>query len=56
MKFWYSQNTENKLKGCPERMDIPQKVSEVSIPITTNYGKLKVEIKTSFCRNVYSCH
>ena len=31
---------------------IPQKVSEVTIPITSNYGKLKVQIRTSFCRNV----
>ena len=42
MKFWYSQKTENKLKVCPESMYIPQKVSEVSIPITKKYDKLKV--------------
>ena len=42
MKLWYSQKTENKLKVCPESMYIPQKVSEVSIPITNKYGKLKV--------------
>ena len=34
--------TENKLKVCPESMYIPQKVSEVTIPITNKYGKLKV--------------
>ena len=27
------------------------KVSKVTIPITNKYGKLKVKIKTSFCRN-----
>ena len=32
-------------------MYIPQKVSKVTIPITNKYGKLKVKIKTSFCRN-----
>ena len=32
-------------------MYIPQKVPEVTIPITNKYGKLKVKIKTSFCRN-----
>ena len=49
--FQYCQKTENKLKLCPKRMYIPQKESEVTIPITNKYGKLKVEIKTSFCRN-----
>ena len=42
MKLRYSQKTENKLKVCPESMYIPQKVSEVTIPITNKYGKLKV--------------
>ena len=42
MKLRYSQKTENKLKVCPESMHIPQKVSEVTIPITNKYGKLKV--------------
>ena len=37
-----SQKTENKLKVCPKSMYIPQKVSEVTIPITNKYGKLKV--------------
>ena len=46
-----SQKTENKLKVHPKSMYIPQKVSEVTIPITNKYGKLKVKIKTSFCRN-----
>ena len=32
-------------------MYIPQKVSEVTIPITNKFGKLKVQIKTSICRN-----
>ena len=48
MKLQYSQKTENKLKVCPESMYIPQKVSAV----TKKYSKLKVLIKTSFCRNV----
>ena len=51
MKLWYSRKTESKLKVCPESMYIPQKVSEVTIPITNKYGKLKVKIKTSICRN-----
>ena len=51
MKLQYSQKTENMLKVCPESIYILQKVSEVSIPITDKYGKLKVQIKTSFCRN-----
>ena len=42
IKLHYSQKTENKLKVCPESMYIPQKVSEVTIPITNKYGKLKV--------------
>ena len=42
MKLRYSQKTENKLKVYPESMYIPQKVSEVVIPITNKYGKLKV--------------
>ena len=42
MKLWYSRKTESKLKVCPESMYIPQKVSEVTIPITNKYGKLKV--------------
>ena len=42
MKLRYSPKTENKLKVCPESMYIPQKVSEVTIPITNKYGKLKV--------------
>ena len=42
MKFQYSQKTENKIKVCLESMYIPQKVSEVTIPITNKYGKLKV--------------
>ena len=34
---------ENKLKVCPKSMYIlPQKVSEVAIPIINKYGKLKV--------------
>ena len=37
-----SQKTENKLKVCPKGMYIPQKVSEVTVPITNKYGKLKV--------------
>ena len=33
-------------------MYIPQKVIKVTIPITNKYdNKLKVKIKTSFCRN-----
>ena len=32
-------------------MYIPQKVSEVTIPITNKYGKLKVKIKSLICRN-----
>ena len=48
MMLQYSQKTENKLKVCPESMYIPQKVSAV----TKKYSKLKVLIKTSFCRNV----
>ena len=46
-----SQKTENKLKVCPKSMYIPQKVSEVSIPITNKYGKVKVQLKTLFYRN-----
>ena len=42
MKLQCSQKTVNKLKVCPESMYIPQKVSEVTIPITNKYGKLKV--------------
>ena len=42
MKLHYSQKTENKLKVCPESMYIPQKVSEVTIPITFKNAKLKV--------------
>ena len=35
-------------------MYIPQKVSEVTIPITNNkYDKLKVKINTSICRNEF---
>ena len=32
---------------------LPQKLFEaiVTIPITNKYGKLKVKMKTSFCRN-----
>ena len=41
MKLDYSWKTENKLKECPESM-LPQKVSEVTIPTTNNYGKLRV--------------
>ena len=33
------------------RKYIRQKVTEVAIPITNKYGKLKVWIKASFCRN-----
>ena len=51
MKLQYSEKTENKLSACPESIYISQKVSEVTIPITNKYGKLKVKIKTSFCRN-----
>ena len=51
MKLQYSQKTENKLKVCSESMYIPQKVSEVTILITNKYGKLKVKMKTSICRN-----
>ena len=51
MKLHYSQKTENKLKVCPESM-LPQKVSEVTIPITNKYGKLRFKTKTSSCRNV----
>ena len=51
MKLQCCKKTESKLKVCPERMYIPQKVPEVTIPITNKYGKLKVKIKTSFCRN-----
>ena len=39
MKLRYSQKTEKKVKVCPENMYIPQKVSEVTIPITDKYGK-----------------
>ena len=42
MKLWYSQKTESKLKVYLESMYIPQKVSEVLIPVTNKYGKLKV--------------
>ena len=42
MKLQYSQKTENKLKVCPESMYIPEKVSEVTIPLTNKYSKLKV--------------
>ena len=48
MKLQYSQKTENMLKVCPESIYILQKVSEVSIPITNKYGKLKVQIKHHF--------
>ena len=41
MKLRCSQKTESKLKICPESIYIPQKVSEVTIPITNKYGKLK---------------
>ena len=41
MKLQYSQKAENKLKVCPESMYMPQKVSEVTIPIRNKYGKLK---------------
>ena len=41
MKLHYSQKTENKLKVCPDGM-LPRKVSEVTIPITNKYGKLRV--------------
>ena len=41
MKLQYGQKTENMLKVCPERMYMPQKVSEVTVPITNKYGKLK---------------
>ena len=53
MKLQYRlvKKTENKLKVCPKSIYIPQKESEVTIPITNKYRKLKVEIKTSFCRN-----
>ena len=53
MKLQYRlvKKTENKLKVCPKSMYIPQKVSEVTIPIANKYGKLKAKIKTSFCRN-----
>ena len=37
-----SQKTENKQKVCPKSMYIQQKVSEVTMPITNKYGKLKV--------------
>ena len=30
------------LRVCPKSMYIPQKVSEVTIPITNKYGKIKV--------------
>ena len=34
---------ENKPKVCPKSMYVlPQKVSEVTIPIINKYGKLKV--------------
>ena len=42
MKLRYSQKSENKLKVCRESMYIPQNVSEVTIPITNKYGKLKL--------------
>ena len=32
-------------------MYIPQKVSQVTIAVANKYGKLKVKIKTSVCRN-----
>ena len=45
MKLQYSpasQKPENKLKVCPKSISyIPQKVSEVTILITNNNGKLK---------------
>ena len=37
-----SQKTEKKLKVLPKSMYIPQKRSEVPIPMTNKYGKLKV--------------
>ena len=42
MKLRCSKKAEKKLKVCPESVYIPQKVSEVTIPITNKYGKLKV--------------
>ena len=42
MKLRYGQKAESKLKVCPESMYVPQKVSEVAIPIINKYGKLKV--------------
>ena len=38
----YSQKTESKLKVCPESMYIPEKVYEVTIPLTYKHGKFKV--------------
>ena len=53
MKLQYRlvKKLKNKLKVCPKSMYISQKVSEVTIPITNKYGKLKVKIKTPICRN-----
>ena len=53
MKLQYRlvEKTENKLKVCPKCMYIPQKASEVTIPITNKYSQSKVKIKTSICRN-----
>ena len=42
IKLQHNQKTENKLKVCPESMYITQKVSEVTMPITNKYDKLKV--------------
>ena len=50
--FMKLQKTESKLKVYSEWKYILQKVSEVTIPIANKYGKLKVWIKASFCRNV----
>ena len=38
MKLQCCKKTESKLKVCPERMYIPQKVPEVTIPITNKYN------------------
>ena len=40
--IYTSQKTEKKLKVLPKAMYIPQKWSEVTIPMTNKYGKLKV--------------
>ena len=44
MKLQYRlvKKLKKKLKVCPKSMYIPQKVSEVTIPITNKYGKIKV--------------